>query len=620
MPVRLHTTATCDLSVGSAETLTLLALGDFEASGESAEALPLLGAGAALRFPSATRALSAKVGGQPSFWGYGERHASGLDVLLWPEQASCSLFRPDGADGYPGARGGQALVYAPLSRQVVAAGGNDALVSDAIVGALTFDVTSGAVASFDTSESGVLREPRAFASATPFGDWVLVAGGENPLFGVPEEDVEPRDNAELFDPRARRFVQTIELQNARSKHGAVTLADGRTLLVGGRSKVGSSRLALTQLELVDPVTLRAEIGKQLAPRVEPRVLRLTDGRIFVGGGSSLAGAPAEPTGEWLSAQAEPEGILSAEQLPPRHERAFAALAGGGVLAVGGCEAREPEDELEAARCAELCARGCPPSAYDAWWIDAEGHVSAVALDGIAAPRPILLPGSDGSPWLVAASSSAPAEPRLFRFDPWRSRFVATSVAGPLPRPGFPTPVAVDLDTFVWLDEQGQGGQLLGMRLGTRSRYAQDLALVLQEDPLDPGRPLHLVPHRAAARAEELYDGRLLLDPEAPVVVSIADTDYADVTVTLHLQEGSAPPRLLLGATELGGRDCPWPDGGEDATLAVIARQGTRAELRFAGARRTCTLTRERVTIAVATGSERSVIGRIDVQRAVQAAR
>jgi hypothetical protein len=631
LPVKVHTLPLCDLPAATANVnLMLQALGDFEATNESAEILPLDRAGAALRFPSATLAVEARVEAEPRFWGYGERDAKGLDVLLWPRQATCVLFRPDGSQGYPGKRGGQALAFDAGSRSVLSAGGSDSLVSDAIVGALVFNVATGSAATFDTSESGVLRRPRAFATATSFADKLLVAGGENPLSGVGEDDSEPRSTAEVFDVQKQRFTDEIELQSPRTRHAALTLPDGRTLLIGGRTKAGASR-ALGLLETVDPEANRADIGEQIAPRVDPRALVLSDGRVFIGGGTTLDGRPVSPPGELLSRHAKLEAVLDERTLPLRLGRAFAALPGGGVLAVGGCEDREPDDgEIE--RCTALCERGCPahaaessahPYAYDAHWLDARGVASEVNLSGISAPRPILLAGSDGSPWLIAATAMDPETPALFRFNPWTSSFSAVSLAAPvrLPRPGYPAPVVVAPDAFVWLDDDGQHGELLGLRLGTRNRFTQDTALVLQADELDSSRPLHLAPDRPVAESP-IYDGTLWLDAATePVMVAVTDTDYADITVAIHLLDVgkvvSVPPRVLLGDVELGGDACPWPDGDardEDALVATVTRAGASAELRFHGGRHACPAPDGRISLGFRAADGVSVIRRVDVRR------
>jgi hypothetical protein len=613
--------------------LELLALGDFAASNESAEILRLDAQGQSLKFPVATQAVEAHVGtGARAFAGYGERRENRLDVLLWPQLATCAVWRPDGTQGYPGRHGGQALAYSAQSGVVFAAGGNDPLVTDAIVGALAFDTATGAVTSLDKSDDGALRQPRAFATATSFGQQFLVAGGEVPVFGVPERDIEPVATAELFDPEAARFAaESIPLHNARSHHAAVVLDDGRTLLVGGRSKVGGTSIAQYQLEVVDPVNKRASVADAITPRIDPRALRLSDGRIFVGGGVGLDGALSQPVAEWLTPSARLDTTKLSPQVAPRFERAFVALTGGGVLAVGGCEDRPANSTEDAAACAAECSQGCPPLGgdYDAWWITRDGAASPVSLEGIRAPRPVLLPGSDGSPWLVAESLDEPGILRLFRFDPWASRFQPAPVPDGLrlPAPGMPQPLALDPDAFVWIDDDADsGGELLGLRLGTRNRYTQDLALVLLSDPIE-ARPQHLVPE-APPGDRIRYDGKLRLSGSPPpprplfdpdVAVRVADTDYADVTVALHVVEGS-PPNVLLGTAELGGPECPWPDGdarGGDFDLPSVIRHDGRATLLFHGGIQTCRVPAGRLELGLRARDGESVIERLDVQRVLE---
>lgn len=628
----MHSLAGCDLPPELAQgNVELQALGDFAASNESAEVLRLDRQGGALRFPVATQAATARVGNAAtSFAGYGERRENGIDLLLWPQGSSCELWRPDSARRYPGRHGGQALGYAPESGVVLAAGGNDPLVSDAIVGALSFDVTTGAIRTRDTSDAGALQQPRAFATVTPFGDLLLVAGGEEPVFGVPARDIEPEGTAELFDPRLGRFSgDLIELHSARTHHAAVVLDDGRTVLVGGRSKVGGTSIAQYQLEIVDPADRRASVADAIAPRIDPRALRLSDGRVFVGGGVGLDGALTEPVAEWLTTGGRLDTTKLTTNVVPRFDRAFVATTGGGALAVGGCEDRPANSTEDAAACTANCTHGCPPlgGQYDGWWIDRNGVASPVSLDGISAPRPILLPGSDGSPWLVAAAADAPELPRLFRFDPWAQRFDPAPVPDglQLPRPGMPEPVALDPDAFVWLDDDDASGRLMGLRLGTRNRFAQDVALVLLSDPIET-RPQHLVPDRPLTGAVS-YDGTLTLSgatqgqsvsrPE--VTIQVADTDYSDLTLKVHLLRG-LPPQVVLGDAVLGGEDCAWPDGDErsdDAMLPTLIRHETRAELLFHGGAQACEVAGGRLELGVRATNGVSVIQQLDVVRGPQ---
>jgi hypothetical protein len=597
--------------------LELRALGDFEASNDAAEVLPLARSGAALKFPAATQAVVARVDdGADAFTGYAERRDdSGLDLLLWPERQTCVIR----SAGYPGRNGGQAVGFAAGSGRVLVAGGNDALDSDALVGWSSFDVATGNVEARGRTDSGTLAEPRAFAQVTSFGSRLLVSGGEKPVQGVPERDIEPYASAEVWDAERGFSGELIALQSARTHHAALSLADGRTLLVGGRAKVGSTNIAQYQLEIVDPSSLRASVADAITPRIDPSALRLSDERIFVGGGTALDGSPAQPVGEWLTAAARLDRTRLSLEVAPRFERAFVATAGGGVLAVGGCEDRLATSESDARECAR-CSHGCVPlDGFDAWWIDRDGLASRVLLDRISAPRPLLLAGSDGSPWLVAASADAPDQPRLFRFNPWARSFERADLPAEarLPRPGMPAPLVIGLDTFVWLDESADGGQLLGLRLGTRGRYAQDLALVLQADPLDPGRPRHLVPSGALGDSAS-YDGKLTLR-DAGVSIQVADTDYADVTIKLKLDaQAEAPPVVLLGSTALGGAGCRWPSGnarGGHFDRPTIVRRDRRALLRFQGATaEPCPVEPGRLSLALTGGESTSIVDELEVLR------
>lgn len=612
LPVTSHSLPGCGVPENQRDgQLELQALGDFLPSNDSAELLPLQGGGSPvpLRFPAATQAIEARFeSSQPRFIGYGERVTeTAFDVLLWPEQRSCSVYEPDGPQGYPGKHGGQALGYVREHGLVVAAGGNDALLSDAIIGALSFRVTDGALASYDTSQSTVLREARAFATATDFDGRVLVAGGHNPIYGVPEADLEPSGTAELFDARAGSFVgDLIELHNNRTRHAAVRLLDGGTLLVGGRTKTGVNNTAQPLTEVISPKTLRSELRATVAGRIDPITLLLSDGRVFVGGGVDLNGVPVVPVGEWLSADAKKNLADTGDALPACVGRAFVALAGGGVLTVGG----QSTD-------GEPC---------DAWWIDAGGALERVALDTIFAPTPLLLPGSDGSPWLVAALDDERDTSRLFRFDPWAKTFALADVPLNLrlPRVGFPQPLAVDPDSFMWLDDDaaGEHGELVGLRLGTRNRFSQDVALVRVSDPLDPSKPLHLAPASPVLASDVYVDAQLHLAPSNDgglgVAVWVTDTDYADVSVVVHVAPDSAAlPVVLLGDTPIGGSSCPWPDGGavdEQALRPTVIRHGQIAELRYRGESVTCSVRAGRLGLGLCAEGDTSVVSQLDVKR------
>ncbi len=97
---------------------------------------------------------------------------------------------------------------------------------------------------FVVSPNGV--EERELAAAAPLSDGrVLIAGGYSTLRR------RTLDTAEVYDPRSRRFSPLAAgLRHARFGHAAVSLADGRVLVVGG--KVLETNADVRIAELFDP--------------------------------------------------------------------------------------------------------------------------------------------------------------------------------------------------------------------------------------------------------------------------------------------------------------------------------------------------------------------------------
>jgi hypothetical protein len=91
----------------------------------------------------------------------------------------------------------------------------------------------------------------------------------------------PNDGGPLPGDDAR-FVPYGALREARSAFGAVALADGSILVVGGVSEGGT---ALASIERFDPTTGRSEhVADMASPRIAPGVARLADGRVAIVGG------------------------------------------------------------------------------------------------------------------------------------------------------------------------------------------------------------------------------------------------------------------------------------------------------------------------------------------------
>jgi hypothetical protein len=606
-------------------------LGDFPTSNRTAESLSLEASDARLGFPADTRAVDASARSQASeqaFIGYAERSDNNLDFLLWPRASACELARPSATDSYPGTLGGEALGYAEGAGLVMIAGSNDD-ASAAIVGALTFDTRTGESHVVDPRQRAVLSEPRAFATVTEFGSKLLVAGGESPIHEPNTPASVLRDSAEIYDPAAN--VQgfqpdLLRLAVPRTRHAAVTLVSGETMLIGGR--VADSE-ASRFVEVIAPDSHLAKlVGELKIGRRSPQALRLSDGRVLVSDGEDQSGHPVAAL-EWRAADASPlpapwDGSVA---LPPRFERAWVALPGGGALAVGGCEDRRPEGAED---CSQWCVRGCPPSAdpaskqrYSAFWVGADGSVATLDFP-LSAAQPTLLPGSDGRPWLLSAGvddfgNPAPGRFAAYRFDPWRKTFTSVDLnLGSEASQGPARFVSTGPDAFVWLERDANGPVVQGLRWGTRSTFVTDVALITLRDAEDSSRPAHLVPDHPP-NGNVHYDGiqgvlafTRVPDNEAKPCVWIADARYANFVARISFS--GTPPTLMVGETPIldavdqetpGACRVPAGDANPMGSLELM-RRGTRLTIQRGAESTICEVGAERLPLGVCGSQQDSV--------------
>lgn len=109
---------------------------------------------------------------------------------------------------------------------------------------------------------------------------ILIAGGYD------GDDV--RSDAEIFDPATRQMTRTGSLGTARSGATATLLADGRVLIVGGGRPEREPRRALAKAEVFDPATGRfAATGDLAQGRYKHGAVRLANGDVLVVGGSDV---------------------------------------------------------------------------------------------------------------------------------------------------------------------------------------------------------------------------------------------------------------------------------------------------------------------------------------------
>jgi len=122
-----------------------------------------------------------------------------------------------------------------------------------------------------------------YYSLTAFGTSnALVAGGiTGGINGTPVAE------AEVYNASSQSYSFTGPLNQARYQHGAVALANGKVLVVGGLTAPGLTS-PTASAEIYDPATGKfTSAGNMTTPRALPTVVRLGDGRVLIAGGGTF---------------------------------------------------------------------------------------------------------------------------------------------------------------------------------------------------------------------------------------------------------------------------------------------------------------------------------------------
>lgn len=173
--------------------------------------------------------------------------------------------------------------------------------------------------------AGPMNETRCEPRAVTLGDGrVLIVGGIGSGIG----------NAELYDPTTGVFTPTGPLVIPRGAGFTVTLlADGRVLVTGGDHFAGTTDLA----EIYDPGTDRfTPVGPMTTPRALHSATLLSDGTVLLaGGGAGFSCLPMAATAELFDPIAESFSPTSGDPAGPLWSHAAARLPGDRVLLAGG---------------------------------------------------------------------------------------------------------------------------------------------------------------------------------------------------------------------------------------------------------------------------------------------
>lgn len=558
-PVVVYSPRSCPVSQSQAYSV-IYAGGDFE---PSIERPPTAGAflrevGRAMAdLPKETRSVVVDISqGEIDWRGLSDIPKSGpINVLVWPGGESCRLTRDveRRADMALGVFGRHFLVAGGRS-------GDGSHIPHTYVG----DLSTGAI---ERLEFG-LNTRRANPSITEFrapsdGDGpspALVAGGHDPDSGSGEEPIRAIATAEIYVPKAGASNDIgdfdrlrIDLSEPRTRHGAVVLATGETLLVGGRGPAGPLRT----MEIVDPVTRRARtagVALLNVARENPTVLRLASGEILVAGGIDARKSQV-PTIEWFAPDAS-RATKRPVDLVTGQERSFVALEAGGALAV-----IRPEI-------------GASPEFKTVWVISADGTLEpALPLDPATLDAVRLFPGAEGAPAIWTGR-------RWMRWSPWFGGFEAIADA-PDKGPSLDVIASGDNGLALWLDDRAEAGMnVTGFRFATRSRFGA------VPKPLLVSGTDQLAPDRLAGIA----GSSISFEPSRGLVLGtgasafLTDVTFADFE--LQVDVTAAAPMIVLRPErgpelEVGGASCAFAQAANQ-TLEV-KRRGRRVTVRVDGA-------------------------------------
>ena len=515
--------------------------GDFEDAQSAVSSLYLRQVGATLtELPAKTRSVIVDVSQQSVGWrGTAEvPHSGPINVLVWPTgNETCVLTR--------NVEPRTDVTLGVFGRHIMVAGGKLAgQVPHTFVG----DLSTGIVEALDFGLG--TRRSRATVTAfraAPNDDpaQALVAGGEDP------DTLAALNTAEIYVPKPGApgdlgdFIrERIDLSEPRTKHGAVVLATGETLLVGGTGQLG---VPLRTMETIDPKTHRyrtSGIAILAVARTSPTVLRLASGEILVAGGFDRSNQPV-PTLEWFSADASHPTKRPVDLVTGR-DRGFVPLEAGGALAV-------------------IVPAGGTSDFKTVWVISADGTLEpGLPIDPATLDKVRLFQGTEGAPVLWTGQ----------RWLRWQAWFAAFQPIPDAPANG-PSSAAIangDSGLALWLDDHIPGQlYVTGYRFAARTRYGA------VRNPLLVDGTLGLAPDRvtgtpgSSIRFDER--GGLELGPGASAFVT--DVSYADVTVEV---DAFAPPAIVLrqeNGRELtvGGAECAFAQ--KPTTNLRVDRKGTQ---------------------------------------------
>lgn len=238
--------------------------------------------------------------------------------------ASAELYDPSARTFSPTnamrtARSGHMAVLLPNGKILLAGG-----VGSGWTFLSSAEIYDPATNSFTATGDMLAARESHTASLLPNGK-VLIAGGHKGR----QAAITIYSSAEIFDPATGRFSATGDMTRIRHKHGAVSLADGRVLIVGGADK-RDGRPAYTSVEIYNASTgTFTAAGDMNSPRykLQDTLVLLNNGTVLIAGGANRAEV-FDPVRNQFS-------YVSGDMGTPRLFATATRLRNGQVLITGG---------------------------------------------------------------------------------------------------------------------------------------------------------------------------------------------------------------------------------------------------------------------------------------------
>jgi Galactose oxidase, central domain len=218
--------------------------------------------------------------------------------------------------------------------QVLIVDGGQLDIDDLLVSTVSAELFDPSLGSFASTGSPLVARENHTATLLLNGK-VLIIGG-NEFNGYPTW-LTPTATAELYDPATGTFAKTGNMAVGRTNHTASLLADGRVLVIGGATNVGSgtatTTVTLASTEIYDPGTETfAPAGNMASPRAGHTATMLPSGKVLITGGQN--DQTAQATAEVFDPQTN-SFTVTGSMVAPRIGHTATLLINGKVLVVGG---------------------------------------------------------------------------------------------------------------------------------------------------------------------------------------------------------------------------------------------------------------------------------------------